>query len=53
MLLSLIFAVLAGFFIRKRWWGAAAFCGMMFLYFLWLALLVILNIAIVGQRMNF
>lgn len=53
MILFLLLAVLTGLFVWKRWWGAAMFTAMVWVYFLWMDLLVLLNAMWVGQRMGF
>ena len=53
MWFALLLAGLTGFFVRKRWWGAAAFTVMVFIASLWFALLMILNMIIVGRSIGF
>ena len=53
MLLSLLLAGLCGFFVWKKWWGAAVLSALLFFYFLWAAMLVLLNAMWISQRTGF
>lgn len=53
MLFSLLLAGLTGFFVWKKKWGLAVFSGMLFFYFLWSALLMLLNMIVVGRSIGF
>jgi len=44
MLPALLLAALTGICVWKKRWGWATFCGMMFLYFLWLAFLTLISL---------
>jgi hypothetical protein len=53
VIISLLLAGLTAFFVKKKWWGAATFTGMMWFYFLWEAMLVLLNAMFIGKSMGF
>jgi hypothetical protein len=53
MLLSLLLAGLTGFFVWKKWWGAAVLSAMAWFTFLWLDMLVLLNAMWISQRTGF